>query len=311
MSKHRRILGNGVGGFVVLVVVGFVLVGCSPSEPTSAGAFVDDLGRPVSIEEVPQTIVSLAPSNTEILFALGLGDKVVGVTKHCDYPQEASEKEKIGGYSTPDLEKIVALQPDLILASSIHEKEVIPSLEEMGFTVFALEPRNLAGIMEGMRVIGVITGSEGKAGEAIAGMEGRVGAITDETENLETLPGVLYITWHDPLWSVGSGNIIHELIDKAGGMNIFQDITGHKVVSLEAVILRNPDVIIACSGHGEAKDKPFQWVREESRLGVIEARKNNRIYEVDADLVNRAGPRAVDALEWFAYFIHPELFDKP
>ena len=311
MSKHRRILGNGVGGFVVLVVVGFVLVGCSPSEPTSAGAFVDDLGRPVSIEEVPHTIVSLAPSNTEILFALGLGDKVVGVTKHCDYPQEASEKQKIGGYSTPDLEKIVALQPDLILASSIHEKEVIPSLEGMGFTVFALEPRNLAGIMEGMRVIGVITGSEGKAGDAIAGMEGRVSAITDETESLEGLPGVLYITWHDPLWSVGSGNIIHELIDKAGGMNIFQDITGHKVVSLEAVILRNPDVIIACSGHGEAKDKPFQWVREESRLGVIEARKNNRIYEVDADLVNRAGPRAVDALEWFAYFIHPELFDKP
>ncbi|MBE9514205.1 MAG: cobalamin-binding protein [Chloroflexi bacterium] len=311
MSKHRRILGNGVGGFVVLVVVGFVLVGCSPSEPTSAGAFVDDLGRPVSIEEVPQTIVSLAPSNTEILFALGLGDKVVGVTKHCDYPQEASEKQKIGGYSTPDLEKIVALQPDLILASSIHEKEVIPSLEEMGFTVFALEPGNLAGIMKGMRVIGVITGREEKADEAIAGMEGRVSAITDETENLETVPGVLYITWHDPLWSVGSGNIIHELIDKAGGMNIFQDITGHKVVSLEAVILRNPDVIIACSGHGEAKDKPFQWVREESRLGVIEARKNSRIYEVDADLVNRAGPRAVDALEWFAYFIHPELFDRP
>lgn len=311
MSKHRWISVTAVACLFLLVAVGFVLIGCTATEPRPVGAFVDDLGRSVNVDELPERIISLAPSSTELLFALGLGDKVVGVTKHCDYPQEASEKEKIGGYSTPDLEKIVALQPDLILASSIHEKEVIPSLEEMGFTVFALEPRNLAGIMEGMRVIGVITGSEGKAGDAIAGMEGRVSAITDETENLETVPGVLYITWHDPLWSVGSGNIIHELIDKAGGMNIFQDITGHKVVSLEAVILRNPDVIIACSGHGEAKDKPFQWVREESRLGVIEARKNNRIYEVDADLVNRAGPRAVDALEWFAYFIHPELFDKP
>jgi len=122
---------------------------------------------------------------------------------------------------------------------------------------------------------------------------------------------------------IGAGSVVVHLIDtsslkrlvalieKAGGENIFQDVTGHTVVDLEAVLLRDPEVIIACSGHGEAGDRPFGWVKQEARLGVTAARRDNRVYEVDGDLVSRPGPRAVDALEWFAYFIHPELFDKP
>jgi len=296
---------------LLLVILPIFLAACSPANPTPPGAVVDDVGRSVSIEKIPQRIVSLAPSNTEILFALGLGDKVMGVTEHCNYPQGALDKEKIGGFSTPDIEKIIALQPDLILASSIHAKELIPALEERGLTVFALAPKNLDGILEDIQMVGKITGKEAEASELVAQMENRIKVVTDITKNLQERPRVFYITWHDPLWSVGSGTTIQELIEKAGGVNIFQDIAGHKTVNLELVIVRNPEIIIACTGHGEAKNKPFGWAKEEPRLGVTEARKNNGVYQVDADLVSRTGPRIVDALEWFAYFVHPEIFGRP
>jgi ABC-type Fe3+-hydroxamate transport system, periplasmic component len=284
---------------------------CSPTNPAPSGATVDDLGRTVNIEELPQRIISLSPSNTEILFALGLGERVVGVTEFCDYPPEALDKEKIGGFSTPDIERVIALQPDLILASDIHAREIIPALEERGLTVFALAPKNLNRIVKDIKMVGKITGSEKEASELVAQMENRIEAVTDKTINLEERPRVFYLTWHDPLWSVGSGTIAQELIDKAGGMNIFHDITGNKAVNLESVIARGPQIIIACTGHGEAKGLPFKWARSEPGVRVTDAYKNDRIYQIDANIVARAGPRIVDALEWFAYFIHPDVFPEP
>jgi len=296
----------------LLALVLIFLVACGPANSTAPGAVLDDLGRSVDIEEIPQRIVSLAPSNTEILFALGLGEKVVGVTEYCNYPPEALDKEKVGGYSTPDIEKIIALQPDLILASSIHAKELIPALEQRGLTVFALEPKSIDGILEDIRMVGKIAGKGKEASELVTQMENRIKVITDQTKDLEERPRVFYITWHDPLFSVGSETIIQELIEKAGGVNIFWDITGHKTVDLEPVIFRNPEVMIACTGHGEAEGKPFNWAKTgEPRLRVTEAYKNDRIYQINADLVNRSGPRIVEALEWFAYFIHPEIFGEP
>jgi len=309
---NRQIFTKSIKCFWPLLSILIIsAAACAPAEPAFSGTIVDDLGRPLNIEEIPQRIISLAPSNTEVLFALGLGDKVVGVTEFCNYPPEALEMEKIGGFTTPDIEKIIALQPDLILAGSIHAAEVIPALENIGLTVFALAPENLDGILEDIRMVGKITGEEDEASKLVAQMETRIEAITDKTNNLENRPMVFYITWHDPLWSVGSGVTIQELIEKAGGVNIFQDITGHKMVNLEEVIARNPEIIIACTGHGEAKDEPFKWAKKEPRLMVTEANKNNTIYQIDTDLVGRDGPRIVDALEWLAYFIHPEIFPEP
>lgn len=296
---------------VLLSIALILLSACTPATPAPPGAVVDDLGRVVNIEEIPQRIISLAPSNTEILFALGLKDRVVGVTEFCDYPPEALDLDKVGGYSTLDIETIIALQPDLILASSIHAEEVIPALEGSGFTVFALEPKNLDGILEDIQMVGKITGRVKEASELVTQMENRRKAITDKTKDLEEKPRVFYITWHEPLFSVGSGTTTQELIKEAGGVNIFQDITGHKTVDIETVIAHNPQIIIACTGHGDAEGKPFNWARTEPWLRVTEARENNRIYQIDADLVSRDGPRIVDALEWLAYFIHPEIFDKP
>lgn len=295
----------------LLTIIPILVAACAPINPPAPGAVVDDLGRSVNIEGIPQRIVSLAPSNTEILFALDLEEKVVGVTEYCNYPPEALNKEKIGGYSTPDIEKIIALQPDLILANSIHAEEVTPALEEIGLTVFALAAENVDGILEDIRMVGKITGKEKQASEVLAEMQNRIEAITDVTKDLEESPRVFYVTWHDPLFSVGSETTIQELVENAGGVNIFQDITGHRTVDLEEVIARDPQVIIACTGHGSAQAEPLEWAKEEPRLGVTEARKNNRIYHIDADLVSRTGPRIVDALEWFAWFIHPENFPKP
>ncbi|MEA3253847.1 MAG: helical backbone metal receptor, partial [Chloroflexota bacterium] len=129
-----------------------ILSACAPAQLLPAGPMVDDLGRSVNIEGVPQRIISLTPSNTEVLFALGLGDRVVGVTEFCNYPAEALDKEKVGGFSDADIERIIALQPDLVLAGSIHEKEIIPSLEAQGITVFALAPETLEEILEDIRL---------------------------------------------------------------------------------------------------------------------------------------------------------------
>jgi len=309
----KQVFVRGTSWFWVLLLssIALILAACSPANLTPPGGEVDDLGRAVNIKEIPQRIVSLAPSNTEMLFALGLEDKVVGVTEHCNYPPEALEKEKVGGFSTPDIEKIIAVQPDLIFAADIHKKEVIPALEERGLTVFALAPENLDGILEDIQIVGKITGKEEEASELVNRMGNRVKAITDKTEKLQERPRVFYITWHDPLWTVGTGTFIHELIEKAGGVNIFQDVTDHKAVDIELVIARNPEIIIACTGHGEAEGKPFEWARNEARLQATEAIKNKRLHQIDADLVSRSGPRIVDGLEEFAQFIHPEIFGKP
>jgi iron complex transport system substrate-binding protein len=304
----RQISTRGANWFLVLLSIALILAACNPNNPTPTGGVVDDLGRLVNIKETPQRIISLSPSNTEILFALGLGEKVVGVTEYCNYPPEALDKEKVGGYSTPDIEKIIALQPDLIVADDIHKDETIPALEEKGLTVFALMPGNLDGVLADIQMVGKITGKEKEAFELITQVHSRIEAITDKTENLQERPRVFYITWHDPLWTSGSGTFIHELIEKAGGVNIFQDVTEHKTVDIELVLARNPEVIIACSGHGEAKDEPFGWAKSEPRLQATEARMNNRIHQIDADIVSRTGPRIVEALEEFARFIHPEIF---
>ncbi len=296
--------------FFVLLSLVLILAGCTPIELTSPGAIVDDLGRPVSLKEIPQRIISLVPSNTEILFALGLEDKVVGVTEFCNYPAEVFDKEKVGGFSTPDIEKIIALQPDLILAGSIHREEVIPALEERGLTVFALAPENLDEVLKDIEMVGKITGKEKEAFKLITQLKERIEAITDKTERLkpQERPSVFFITWHDPLKSMGSKSLPHELIEKAGGVNIFQDVEERNFqVEFETVVYCDPQVIIVTVGHAAGEAKAFEWAKEEPRLKVTEAGKNSRIFPLDTGLT-RCGPRAVDALEEFAKFIHPEIF---
>jgi len=304
-----RLVRLGIA-IVLLSLLAGVVGGCQPQ--FQPGTFTDDLGREISIEKVPQRIVSLAPSNTEILFALGLGDRVVGVTEFCDYPETALAKPKVGGFSTVDVERVVALEPDLILATSIHESKAIPVLENLGLTVVALAPETLDGVLGNIILVGEITGMSQEATQLVASLEERIKAITDRTKNLleSQRPRVFYITWHKPLMTPGSGTRHDDLIRKAGGTNIARDLTGYAGISLETVVEANPEVIIAGVGMGTGEDLPFQFIATESRLKDTDARRNNRVYEIDVDLCGRPGPRIVDALEKFAEFIHPELFKE-
>jgi iron complex transport system substrate-binding protein len=287
-----------------------MLLSCTPQSPP--GNIVDGLGRKVTINTVPQRIVSLAPSNTEILFALGLGDKVVGDTEYCNYPEAAKTKPKVGGFSTVDIEKVVSLRPDLVLATRIHDKTIIPALENLGITVVALTPGSLNEVLDSIKLVGKITGQDKEAAELIKNLGTRIEEITDKTQNLspEQRPRVFYVTWHDPLWTAGTGTLSNDVISQAGGQNIASDITGDKTIDLETVISRDPEVIIVSVGMGTGEDLPWQYIKAESRLKNTQALLNDRVYKIDGDLIHRPGPRVVEALEEMTQFIHPELFEK-
>ncbi len=284
--------------------------GCA--SPPPPGNVVDGLGRTVNIEQIPQRIISLAPSNTEILFALGLGDRVVGVTEYCNYPEEAKAKPKVGGFSTVDIERVVYLEPDLILATHIHSQTVIPALEELGLTVLALTPASLDELMSSITLVGKITGQDKIASKLVNDLGERTEAVANKTQDiaLNQRPRVLYLTWHDPLWTRGKDTLVDDIISKAGGQNIAYDLSGDKTIDLETVLHRDPQVIIAAFNMGTGEDLPWQYVRTEPRLKTTEALLNNRVYKIDGDLIHRPSPRLVEALEQVAQFIHPELFKQ-
>jgi len=270
------------------------------------------MGREVTVAALPQRIVSLSPGNTEILFALGLEDKLMGVTEFCDYPTEALEKPQVGGFNTVDIERVVEIQPDLILASNIHEDEAIPRLEGLGLTVLALSPENLDEVLDAIALIGRCTGAQEQAAQLTAGMRQRIEAVTSRTAGLanDDIPRVLYIVWHEPLMTIGSETIIHQLITLAGGSNIAGEIAdAYPTLVLEAVIEVDPEIIIAGADMGEGASMPYQFALTEERFSSLSARADNRIYEIETDLVGRPGPRIVDGLEGFAALIHPELFN--
>jgi len=282
-----------------------VLTACNPGQPTPTQYVVDDLGRLVAINGTPQRIISLAPSNTEILFALGLADKVVGVTMYCDYPPEAQEKEKVGDYYGPDIEKIIALEPDLILATDFHRFDLIPALEEQGYAVFAVAPQTLEDVLGSIQMIGQITDKEAEALELVNGMRSTIDEIEEQTSELEEQPRVFYMTWHDPVWTIGRNTWIDDFINAAGGVNIFsQYFESGAMVEIEWVVFLNPEIIIT-------SEWSYDWAINASELASTNASQTGRIYTLDDDLIQRPGPRLTQGLEWFAHFIHPEMFAAP
>jgi len=259
-----------------------------------------------------ERIVSLAPSNTEILFALGLGDKVVGVTSYCNYPSDTIKKAKIGGYSTVDIEKVVSLKPDLVLAAYGNGEETSERLKKLGLNVVVVSSKpekSIEDTLDEIRYVGKITGRDKDAESLCEEMKKRIKEITDKTENVDKVR-VAHICWHEPLYVAGSETLQSDLIEKAGGENVFSDVEGWHTVGIEDLIIKNPDVIIVSSGTGMGGEKnvTYDYILKEKRLKDINAVRNDRVYLIDADTVSRSGPRIVDALEEVARILHPELF---
>ncbi len=301
----------------MIMVIGIALsaAACSTGNSTTTNGSIqitDQLGRTVTLNGTPQRIISLAPANTEILFALGLGDKVVGDTDYCNYPAEAQNVSKVGGFSTPTIEKIVALEPYVVFAAPIHEDTVIPQLENLGIKVIALAPTTINETYDAIELVGNVTGVQKAADTLVKNMKARINAVTSLVANLsdKEKPNVFYIVWHDPLMSAGGDTLQSQIIELAGGKNIFVNSSGYPPVSLETVLDRNPDIIIASTGMGSGVDAPLNWALNESRLQVTNASKEGKIFSINTDLTGRFGPRIVDAVEEMFRLIHPDLAAK-
>lgn len=267
----------------------------------------DQYGRTVTVKS-SQRIISLSPSHTEILFALGLGDRVIGVSDYSDYPAEAAKVTNIGSYDSPNMEKIISLEPDLVLATEEHQKEV-EQLTKYNIPVIALNPKTVNEVFDTITLVGKVTGRDTQAAALIADMKSRMAKITAQTAQLRDAqrPKVFIVIWYDPIWTVGAGTFHDELIRMAGGINIAGNLSGYTDISLEAVIDANPQIIIAGVGMGTGNDASLKAMLTDERLKNTDARLNNWVYGANMDIISRPGPRLADALEILFKLIHPEL----
>ncbi|MCP8304690.1 MAG: cobalamin-binding protein [archaeon] len=303
---------------ILIIITGVAGVAIWQLSYTPAGPvpFAILLGGNVTMTDYsPKKIVSISPGATEILFALGLGEKVVGVDTYSDYPEETENITKVGTFSNPNIEKIVELNPDLILATGGVQRSFIDKLEELGWVVAALNyEEGVSGILSNIILVGNITGREEAAETLVNDMNERIQEITDKTQNLATeeRPRV-YIEFYFSVKgyrSFGSTSLVNELIYMAGGNNVFTDSPiQHITTSDEQVIKADPEVIFISKGAmAESCGLTPDVIRGRDGWGDISAVKNNKIFEIEESSLTRPGPRIVDALETLAEYIHPELF---
>lgn len=265
----------------------------------------DDFGNMVKFEKAPDTIISLAPNNTEILFALGLGDKVVGVTSFCDYPEEALAVEKIGDFNGINLEKIIELNPNLVLNYGPGDADDNARLKEAGIQMLAFLPESIDAVINTINTIGHATGSTEQSKELTNNMMARKDEILDLVKNADKKK-VFYEIWHDPLMAAGPGSFMDQLITLAGGTNIAENAEGdYAQYDLEQLIERNPEVYLTSA---DMPDKTPESMIARPGFENIEAMKTGNVHVLDANITSRSGPRIVEALELVAKAIHPELF---
>lgn len=292
---------RGLLGVILVLIVLFSAMVAEAAYPVKV---IDDMGKMQMIARKPMRIVSLSPSHTEVLFALGVGNRVVGRTDFCDYPAEAAKVASVGGYSQPSVETILAVQPDLVLASFGTPGEVIERLRGLGIPVLGYNPETIADIQKMVWEIGKVTDTEGKAIELVQEMKDKIAAVQNKVKNAPR-PTVFWEVWNDPLFTAGSNTFINDLIHLAGGVNIAVDAgKGWPVYSMEMLLAKNPEVYIA------TKD---QWASPGDIPGrpgynQLRAVKNNRVYVINANNVNRPSLRLTLGLEEVVRAIHPELF---
>lgn len=262
----------------------------------------DDLNNVVTFYEKPKRIVSLAPSNTEILFSLGLNDEIVGVTEFCDYPTEAKKKEKIGGFINPNLEKIYSLKPDLVLGIRGNPIDLLMNLKKLKIKSLAFDPKNVDELFKLILTIGKVVDKRDEARNLVKVLSDRRMKIIEEARRFKKKRVYLEI-WNSPYMSVGKNTYINNLIEEVGGINIASKATGDwPILSQEFIINENPEVIIIAY-MGQTIDD----VLKRSGWEKIDAVKNRRIYIFEnQDLIFRLGPRIIDGMEELFRLIHKD-----
>jgi iron complex transport system substrate-binding protein len=294
-------------GFVSVLAA--VLLGL----PAAAGAQIiqDDLGHPFPLPAAaPRRIVSMAPNVTEILFALGLGGRVVGVTRFCDYPPGTGNIPKIGGLVDPNVEIIRSLDPDLVIAFRGNPLRLVERVRQLGLPVFVLDiGRGLGDLFPLIDRIGLVTRTESRAAELAAGLRRRVADVDAPLRGIASRPRAFVLLYGQGLWTCGGESYVSDLVARAGGENVAAALPKKWVLyKPEKIIQDDPDVIFILARSGADFESGRRKLERMPGLTGVKAVKDGRIYEIDENAASRFGPRLVDVLVRMAAVVHPERF---
>ncbi len=296
-----------LASLLLAALLAFALAACA--KPAQKAPETDFVGAKLPQLDRVERIVSLTASNTETLFALGLGDKVVGVDAYSDYPEAAQSIDKVGDFNGPNAEAIVALEPDLVLAGNKLQQEAIDQLKALGLTVVATEASAYDEVFDSIALIGAVTGADKQAAELIQSMQGKQAQIEKAVQGKDA-PAAYYVLSYGEAgnWTSGPGSFLNAMIEKANGVCVTKDgIDGETATwmqySAEAIVDQNPQVLIVSSMAGG-----LEGLREAAGFKDLDAVKNGQVFEVDAAIVERPGPRLVDGLEAVAKALHPDAF---
>jgi len=319
ITRHRglTLIALLVVTLLAIALAAAALGGCSSStdetsaasSPAAAGPITvtDDAGKTVTLDAPATKVVSIAPANTEIAFALGAGDKVVGDTTYCDYPAEAKDIAKIGDFSNPSMEKIVALEPDLVLVAGGIQENLVNKLEKLGVAVYMVDPTNLEELYGSLQDVGDLMGVSGNATTMVNDMKQQVAAVEEKVAGAET-PKTFLEIYGQPLMTAGTGTFIDDLITKAGGVNVGAAAgEGFPEYNAEKLIEEDPAVYVAMKG---SMSDPAA-IADRAGYDQLSAVQNGAVFVIEDNLVARPGPRLVLGLQQLAQMIHPELFGSP
>ena len=305
--------------FAAFTYIHYTTASQSKTASQQSMSFVDDEGYVTTLTSIPQRIVSLAPSCTQILFAIGEGPKVVGVTTYDNYPYNftawaaAGNMTIDGGYGTPNMEVIASLHPDLILCDNQNDVN-LPSMRALGYKVIVLNPSTVTGIEQDIMLVGRATGAETEATAVVANISDTISNIQAKiaAANITTTPTVYYEIWNNPIMSVGAGSWISDVIAKAGGVNIFENVSqAYPTVSSETVVQLNPSVILLPSGSGGmAFYGSVADVEARPGWNTISAVQNGKIYVINQDLFAEPAPRVAELIQDIATCLYPQLFNS-
>jgi len=275
--------------------------------------YTDELGREITIEKEVERIITLAPGITEVIYALGLENKLIAVSSACDYPAEALEKDDVGRIDEPNIEKIVSLEPDLVIAESVTKVESLKRLTELGIKNIGFKPTSINDTINMIEDVAYLTSAEKAGTELISKMKNEYQQLKELVSNKlknNERKKVFYEVWSDPLYTAGKGTFIDSLIYDAGGYNIGREAEGSwPTFSLESLIAADPEVYIS-SAHSTPNGLTLEELREREIFREISAFKNDHLYLVDQDLVNRPSPRIIEGYKEFIKAIFPELIKE-
>lgn len=276
----------------------------------------DTDGNVITITEKPDKIISLAPACTEIIYAVGAGDRLVGDTDYCNYPEAARYVEKIGGFSTISSEKVISLSGGntVIFANPKNNgKQIIDYLKQQGCTVIAADIRGVDDVYTTVTLIGTAVGCRENAEKVNDGITAALKAVTDKIPDTAERLSAAYLISTNPYYVSGKNTFQDELITLSGGVNAFSDVDGWGTVTLEKILIEDPDIILLDSGmdSGSTGYDAVAKFTSDARIAALSAVKNNQVYVVDTDIFDRGGPRITEAVDTLSKILHPEIFGAP